>query len=541
MSVLNPARPGAWRKRGALGLRPRRRASAGGKLLPLLLLLTLGLSGGGNSPSARADAAADAGGAAARPPRLYPDYAGIVLPPNIAPLNFTVQEPGVGYRAEFHSTTGEPITVTSRDAAIRIPLKPWRALVRANAGEMLRCDVSVRDPAGRWSRFTTVTNLIAREEIDPYLVYRLLKPLYNIYKHIGIYQRDLESFSQRPILENTHTEGSCLNCHTFLNHRPDTFTLHTRGITNNPMLLVVSNEVVRVDKTMGYMSWHPSGRLLAFSANKFSLFYHTYGETRDVFDERSNLGIFRVDSNSVVLPPAIALPDRNETWPAWSPDGKYLYYCSAPRLPQDKFREIRYDLMRISYDLDQDRWGEPETLLSAAESGGSAAEPKVSPDNRYVLFCLAKFGNFPIYQVNSDLFLLDLRTRQCRRLNINSDRADSWHCWSANGRWIVFSSRRLDGLFARPFFSYFDGNGEFCKPFVLPQEDPAFYQSYLKTFNVPELILGPVQVPERALAQGLLHPRKILKPQGATRPPEAGPATPIIEGEGQKRSEPTMK
>jgi Tol biopolymer transport system component len=281
--------------------------------------------------------------------------------------------------------------------------------------------------------------------------------------------------------------------------------------------------------------------MLAFSANKFSLFYHTRGETRDVFDARSNLGVYRIDSNTVVLPPALSLPDRNETWPCWSPDGKYLYYCSAPRLPVEKFREVRYDLMRIAYDIDQDLWGEPEVLLSARESGGSAAQPKVSPDNRRVLFGMARYGSFPIYQPSSDLFVFDLDSRRCHRLSINSDQADSWHCWSANGRWIVFSSKRMDGLFARPFFSYASSDGQFSKPFVLPQEDPAFYETCLRTFNVPELVLGPIQVKESTLAQALLHPLKVLRPTGETRPPEAGQPPVLVESEGQRRYEPTMK
>ena len=540
MQNIKPTGRGRARK-NSLPVPGRLRLTQDCRKVLLLLILATGWGGFVAIPEANGAGEADGVTNVARLPKLSPDYVGIVLPPNIASLNFKVEEPGTSYRAEFRSTKGQPLTVTSRNEAIRIPLRPWKELVRANAGELLLCDISVRDREGRWSRFTTVTNLIAREEIDPYLVYRLLKPLYSVYKNIGIYQRDLESFSQRPVLENSHTESCCLNCHTFLNHRPDMFVLHARGITNNPMLLVLSNEVYRVDKTMGYMAWHPSGRLLAFSANKFSLFYHTRGETRDVFDERSNLGIYRIDSNSIVLPPAISLPDRNETWPAWSADGKYLYYCSAPRLPEEQFREVHYDLMRISYDIDNDHWGEPETLYSAQQSGGSAAEPVVSPDNRHVLFCLAKYGNFPIYQANSDLFILDLQSRQCRRLNINSDKADSWHCWSANGRWLVFSSKRLDGLFARPFFSYFDVSGQFCKPFVLPQEDPAFYESYLKTFNRPELILGPVQVKESALSEGLLHPLRILNPKGGTRPPDSSQSAPIVEGEGQKRSEPVMK
>ncbi len=475
-------------------------------------------------PGLRA-AGAQSSPAPGRAPRLFPDYSGTILPPNIAPLNFKVREPGAAYRVEIYSTRGEKIAIASRDPSIRIPAGKWKALLRANVGEPLYFDVSVRGRAGQWTPFQVTTNSIAREEIDRTLVYRLLKPLYGLYLNVGIYQRDLESFDERPVLENSRIEHKCLNCHTPLNHRPDTFAFHTRSSgKTQPMLLVLSNQVARVDKTMGYISWHPSGRLLAFSANKLNLFYHTRGgETRDVFDANSNLGIYRVDSNIVVVPPAVALPDRNETWPSWSPDGRFLYYCSAPRLPVEQFRQVRYDLMRISYDIERDQWGQPEMLLPAQQSNGSAAQPRVSPDGRWVLFVLAKYGNFPIYQPNSDLFVLDLATRQCGRLGINSDQADTWHCWSANGRWIVFSSKRLDGLFARPFFSYVDDQGRFYKPFLLPQADPAFYDSFPKTFNVPELVQGPITIKERDLAQAVLKPLKILAPKGDTRPPAATP------------------
>ena len=385
-------------------------------------------------------------------PRLYPDYTGIVLPPNIAPLNFRVEEPGVRYRVEIRSTQGAPIVIASRSPSIQIPLKAWGALLRAHAGEPLYWDISVQNPATGWTRFQTVTNLIAREEIDGHLVYRLLKPLYNAYIHLGIYQRDLQTFEQRPVLENQKFGGGCLNCHTFLNHNPGTFAVNIRTSSKlNPMLLVNSNGVARVDKTMGYLAWHPSGRLIAFSANKLSLFFHTRGETRDVFDAKSDLGIYRVDSNTVVFPPAIGMPDWNETWPEWSPDGRHLYYCRAAPVPIEKSRQARYDLVRVSYDLERDQWGEPEVMVSALETLLSACQPKVSPDGRQVVFCLCKWGSFPVYQVSSDLYALDPNTRQHRRLDINSDQAESWHSWSSNSRWIVFSSKRLDGLFARPF------------------------------------------------------------------------------------------
>ncbi len=446
-------------------------------------------------------------------PRLFPDYNGVTIPPNIAPLNFRIQEPARRYRVELHSSAGAPIIVSSRSTDIRLPLKAWRALLKANAGHPLYWEITVEDDKGQWRRFATVTNFVAREEIDNHLVYRLLKPLYNVYKHVGIYQRDLESFQERPVLENDQFDGHCLNCHTFLNHQADTFAFHTRlSSAPHPMVLVRSNQPVRVDKTMGYMSWHPSGRLLAFSINKPSMLRHTVGETREVYDSPSDIGIYRVDSNTVVVPSAISRPDRDETWPEWAPDGSYLYYCGGPPMPIQRFHQIRYDLMRVSYDLEHDQWGEPEVLLSAKDAGLSACQPKVSPDGKLLLFVLCKWGNFPIYHPESDLWIMELQTRRCRRLDINSDQADSWHCWSANGRWIVFSSKRLDGLFARPFFSYVDEQGEFHKPFLLPQADVAFYDTFLKTFNVPQLVQGEITVREADLAQTILKPNRALKP-----------------------------
>lgn len=460
-------------------------------------------------------AAAEAGNAAAstRLPRMFPDYGGIVLPPNIAPLNFRIEEPGRRYQVTIRSTRGQSIELTSKDAGVIIPLPAWKALLRANAGEPLHVDVAVQTAAGEWTRFDTVTNTIARESIDGYLVYRLLKPLYNVYRTLGICQRHLETYQETEVLQNKRVNDGCLNCHAFLNHSPKTAAFHVRSEgTGNPMILIANDQAAKVLLTAGYMSWHPSGRLIAFSRNKLSLFFHTTGECRDVFDAESNLGMYRVDSNALVVPRGTAQPDVLETWPSWSPDGRWLYYCSAPKRTSSHFREVRYSLMRVRYDLESDTWGEPETMLSAEQTGLSIAQPRVSPDGKSLLFCMFRYGSFPIYQPSSDLYLMDLETRRHRRLEINSDQADTWHCWSSNGRWVVFSSKRRDGLFARPYFSYVDEQRKFHKPFVLPQEDPAFYDSFIKTYNVPELITEPIKAGPQELTRAIVAPMRVLTP-----------------------------
>ncbi len=469
-----------------------------------------------------------------RMPRLAPDYTDIVLPPNIAPMNFIIEEDGARFRTRLSGPAGSPIELAERSPRVAIPIRPWNALLRANVGSHILIEIAVLSREGQWLAFQAVTNRVAPDELDGHLVYRRLLPLYNIYRTMGIYQRDLETFKETPVLENTRFGRGCLNCHTFLQHSPDRMALHIRSQdSGNPMLLIASNQVATVAKTSGYMSWHPSGRLLAASANKLSLFFHTKGETRDVFDADSDLEIYRVDSNTAVSPHAIARPDRLETWPCWAPDGRALYFSSAPKLgnmDRRRFRQVRYDLIRVPYDLELDRWGEPETIVSAEATGRSAVQPRVSPDGRFLVYGLCAYGHFPIYQPSSDLHLLDLTTREHRRLDINSSAADTWHCWSSNSRWLVFSSKRLDGLFARPFFSHVDPAGRFSKPFLLPQRDPAYFDSCLETFNVPELIQSPITVAPADLARAATRPNRLLKP--AVQPPAQGDApAPVREYE----------
>jgi len=465
-------------------------------------------------------------------PNIFPDIEATVIPPNIAPLNFVVNEPGMRYYVRIHSTQGKAIEIRARTPGIVIPFRPWKEMLHLNAGEKIYFDVYARRADGQWYRFDTITSTIAKNAIDGYLVYRLLKPLFNRYTNMGIFQRDLQNYDETIVLHNSTSGRCCLNCHAFLNNRPDSMALHIRAEgRGKPMLVVRNGDVATVTKPAGYLSWHPSGRLLAFSVNKLSLFYHSTGEPRDVFDAASDLGVYVVDSNTMVMPAKIAVPDTLETWPAWSHDGQYLYFCSAPKLPIERFNEIKYSLMRIRYDLESNTWGNPETVLSAQDTKLSITEPKLSPDGRFLLFCMSQYGNFPVYQDSSDLYLMDLKTSKHGRLEINSNRTESWHSWSSNSRWIVFSSKRRDGLFARPYFSYVTEDGTVHKPILLPQRDPTFYDRFIKTYNVPELIREPIRVRQRDLARAVVAPRKPLTPDINTQQEEP------YQGSGSTRPE----
>ena len=96
---------------------------------------------------------------------------------------------------------------------------------------------------------------------------------------------------------------------------------------------------------------------------------------------------------------------------------------------------------------------------------------------------------------------MDLTTREYKKLDVNSEFSESWHSFSSNGRWIVFSSKRRGGLFTRSYISYVDPQGKAHKPFILPQKNPAFYDSVLDTYSVPELVTGPIEISKRELGR----------------------------------------
>jgi hypothetical protein len=175
-----------------------------------------------------------------------------------------------------------------------------------------------------------------------------------------------------------------------------------------------------------------------------------------------------------------------------------------------QYDKIQYDLVRIAYDAATGRWGQVETVVAAARLGKSISLPQISPDGRFLMFCGHDYGSFPIFQPGSDLYMLDLSLLRTpgeaapRRLDeINSPRSDSYHTWSSNSRWVLFSSKREDGLFARLYIAHLEDGGRFGKPFVLPQQDPEFYGRCLMTYNRPELLAEPVTVSPAELARAM--------------------------------------
>ena len=167
----------------------------------------------------------------------------------------------------------------------------------------------------------------------------------------------------------------------------------------------------------------------------------------------------------------------------------------------DQYRNVKYNLQKVSFQPETGEIGNQiDTLYNARKEGRSIKFPRVSPDGKYLLYTISDYGNFSIWHKDSDLRLLHLDTLETDSLTtINSSDVESYHSWSSNGHWIVFSSRRLDGLFTRPFIAHIDAAGKVSKPFLLPQQSPDYYGNSLFSFNIPEFSKTPIRMPQKEL------------------------------------------
>ena len=219
------------------------------------------------------------------------------------------------------------------------------------------------------------------------------------------------------------------------------------------------------------------------------------------FVTRSSQGVAHIFAELYSVP-ELMRGDRFETFPSFSPAGDKLYFCTADSVEMPaRYKEARYSLCSIGFDAASGRLGrDVDTLCNARTTGRSVSFPRVSPDGAFMLYALSDYGTFSIWHRDADLRMIDLRSgREVETSAVNSPEAESYHSWSSNSRWILFNSRRVDGLYTHVYMAHVSDDGTLSNPFLLPQRDPDFYRTFMKSYNIPEFVRGRVTVPVRRI------------------------------------------
>lgn len=381
-------------------------------------------------------------------PEIYPDYIGVTIPATIAPMNFDY----IGGKHDridvivTGSKFGE-IHVNARTASF--PEDEWHKLLESNKGDSLLFTVSVKNE-NKWKQYRPFSMYVSDAPIDYGVVYRKVIPGYEVYSKMGIYERNLSSFEERVLLENAMVPGMCLNCHAFNRTNPGHLSLHIRGQHGATLMQIEGNRELldtKTDSTLSacvYPYWHPEGKYIAYSVNRTTQSFHTAKVERiEVMDMASDILVYQPETHELLLSPLLQKKEVFETFPAFSADGKKLYFCSAAGKPMPE----KYD--------------EQDGTMHAIEEA-------------------------------------------------NSTNTESYHSWSSNSRWFIFSSRRDDGLYTRLYLAYIEPDGRVCKPFMLPQEKPLeYYDRLIYSYNVPEFTNKPIQPEPRKIENEIVSNKRV--------------------------------
>ena len=450
-------------------------------------------------------------------PIIYPDYIGVTIPSDIAPLNFNFADESIdGIDVIAKGSKGGEIHANGEWADFNID--DWHALTTQNKGGKLTFTVCTKKE-GRWTQYQDFDIFVSNAPLDEWgLTYRLIKPGYENGGDIGMYQRDLSTFDEYAMVTETLVPGYCMNCHTANRTKPDRVTLQVRGEGGGTMLLKDGQQDWLDTKTPetkaagSYSYWHPDGDYCAMSANSVhQAFFTGKGQRIEVFHTFSDVEVLDTRTNQILLTPLLRTEDL-EIFPAFSHDGKWIYYStSKPCNVPYEYEKVQCSLCRIAFDARSGQFGEhADTLLNGPNTGKSYTLVRPSYDGRWLLYTVSSRGNFPVCQNDADLWLMNLETGKCRELKeLNSQWTESFHNWSDNSRWIVYSSKKEDGMYAQLFLASIDAQGKATKPFLLPQRNPReFYREMMHSYNVPDFTKARVQLDGHEFRDKLLDSKR---------------------------------
>lgn len=264
------------------------------------------------------------------------------------------------------------------------------------------------------------------------------------------------------------------------------------------------------EQTFGLLSQvSPDGRYIISTVKDRAVFVATPGieYSQLFFPIKGILVVYDREKKTYTALPGADDPNYVQSNPTWSPDGKYVVFARAkayqknsianatsvllsekdvPEFTEDR-EPYKYDLYRVPFNAG--KGGKAEPIKGASQNGKSNFFAKFSPDGKWIVYTQAE--NYMLLMPDSELYIIPAEGGKARRLQANTSNMNSWHSFSSNSRWLVFSSK-VNTPYTQLFLTHIDENGNSSPPVVLDR-----FTGVDRAANIPEF----VPIPANTIAQ----------------------------------------
>ncbi len=191
-----------------------------------------------------------------------------------------------------------------------------------------------------------------------------------------------------------------------------------------------------------------------------------------------------------------ALPGADDTEyvhcsPVWFPNGKEIVFARARAF--DPYLEgqpkagyagdpneprIQFDLYHMPFG--DGEGGTPVPIEGASQNGMSNTFPKISPDGKWLVY--TKCENGLLMRPDGRLWIVPSKGGEAREMKCNTSLMNSWHSFSPNSRWMVFSSK-INTPYTQMFLTHIDEDGNDTPPILIENSTAAN-----RAVNIPEFV-----------------------------------------------------
>ena len=229
-------------------------------------------------------------------------------------------------------------------------------------------------------------------------------------------------------------------------------------------------------------------------SNYYVTNYADYAFLQVFFPTRGVLAWYSRESG--VLQPLSGADDRRfvQFNGVWSPDQSYVIFARAaasdpnpPGAPVARYandpleRQVKFDLYRVPFRAGQG--GAPQAVEGASQNGMSNTFPRISPDGKWLVYVRCRNGQ--LLRPDSELYIVPAGGGAARRMRCNTPRMNSWHSFSPNGRWMVFSSKARSP-YTQMYLTHIDSDGNDSPPVLVENATAAN-----RAVNLPEFVNLP--------------------------------------------------